>query len=61
MEAMAYGLPVIGSKIRGNVDLIGENEGGLLVSPFKTEEFEEAITILSSDLELKQKFENRNE
>ncbi len=30
MEAMAVGLPVICSKIRGNVDLIDENKGGLI-------------------------------
>ncbi len=30
MEAMAAGLPIVCSRIRGNVDLIQENEGGLL-------------------------------
>ena len=30
MEAMAVGLPVICSKIRGNVDLIDNDKGGLL-------------------------------
>ena len=29
MEAMAIGLPVICSRIRGNIDLIDENKGGL--------------------------------
>lgn len=33
MEAMACGLPCIASKIRGNVDLIDENKGGLLFNP----------------------------
>ena len=31
MEAMAAGLPVIASKIRGNMDLVVENEGGFLI------------------------------
>jgi glycosyltransferase involved in cell wall biosynthesis len=31
MEAMAVGLPVICSKIRGNTDLVVENKGGYLV------------------------------
>ncbi len=43
MEAMASGLPVICSKIRGNVDLIRENEGGVLCSPGKIDEYAEAI------------------
>jgi glycosyltransferase involved in cell wall biosynthesis len=33
MEAMAAGLPIICSRIRGNVDLIIENESGYLVGP----------------------------
>lgn len=33
IEAMAAGLPVIGSKIRGNVDLIKEGKGGYLYDP----------------------------
>lgn len=32
MEAMAVPLPVICSKIRGNVDLIDNNKGGILSS-----------------------------
>ena len=60
MEAMAYGLPVIASKIRGNIDLVGENEGGILVSPFETEAFSEAIELLSNDKELNERFQKRN-
>lgn len=33
MEAMASGLPIICSEIRGNIDLIKNNEGGFLFSP----------------------------
>ncbi len=33
MEAMAAGLPVVCSNIRGNVDLIEEGKGGFLNSP----------------------------
>ena len=33
MEAMASGLPIICSEIRGNIDLIINNEGGFLFSP----------------------------
>lgn len=33
MEAMAKGKPVLASKIRGNIDLIDENKGGILFNP----------------------------
>lgn len=42
MEAMASGLPVVCSKIRGNTDLIDEN-GGILVDPHSVDAFAEAI------------------
>jgi len=42
MEAMASGLPVVCSKIRGNVDLIDEN-GGVLVDPHSVSAFTQAI------------------
>ena len=45
MEAMASGLPVVCSRIRGNVDLIDEN-GGELFNPFKTEDCKAAISNL---------------
>lgn len=34
MEAMASGLPCLGSRIRGNVDLIDDGKGGYLFNPF---------------------------
>ncbi|MBO5714654.1 MAG: glycosyltransferase family 4 protein [Clostridia bacterium] len=49
MEAMNYSLPIIASNIRGNKDLVGNNEGGILVNPTKTEEFTKAIEQLSNN------------
>lgn len=50
MEAMASGLPVICSQIRGNTDLINEN-GGILFNPTSITECAEAIRkIRSSNL-----------
>lgn len=46
MEAMACGLPVVCSNIRGNRDLIGDGEGGLLVDPEDVVEFSQSIKIL---------------
>lgn len=45
MEAMASGLPVICSKIRGNVDLIDKN-GGMVCSPEDVLAWHEAISCL---------------
>lgn len=47
MEAMACGLPVVCSKIRGNVDLIDRDQGGILCNPNSPEEFSNAITKLA--------------
>ena len=55
MEAMASGLPCIVSKIRGNVDLIIEGEGGFLCSPTSAEAFAEAIDNFCSNSEFKEK------
>ena len=43
MEAMACGLPIIASNIRGNVDLIDPEKGGWLVPPTDPEGFAAAI------------------
>lgn len=60
MEAMCYGLPVVASKIRGNVDLLGDNEGGLLCKPNDNEAFLNAILSLYADKKLATKFGKRN-
>lgn len=43
MEAMACGLPVIASRIRGNTDLIEEGKGGYLVDPHNEDTMVQAI------------------
>lgn len=60
MEAMCYGLPVIASKIRGNTDLLGNNEGGILCNPNNSEEFKNAIVKIYNEKDLANKFGNRN-
>jgi len=60
MEAMCYGLPVIASKIRGNTDLLGDNEGGVLCNPYNTEDFSQSILKMKNDKELMLAFSNRN-
>lgn len=46
MEAMTAGLPVVCSKIRGNVDLIEEGKGGYLCDPSSSEDFSNALNNL---------------
>lgn len=43
MEAMAAGLPVVCSKIRGNVELVDEGKGGYLCESGKPEEYAQAV------------------
>ena len=48
MEAMATGLPVVCSDIRGNVDLIADGKGGFVV-PNEPNRMAEAIRKLAED------------
>lgn len=43
MEAMACGLPIVASAIRGNTDLIDHGKGGFLVAPDDAAGFADAI------------------
>lgn len=52
MEAMVSGLPVVCSNIRGNVDLIDNEQGGYVLEPNDMEGFSSAIAKISSDREL---------
>ena len=60
MEAMAAGLPVICSDIRGNTDLINDGQGGFLCNPHDTKRFAEKIDELSWNVELREKMKNIN-
>lgn len=60
MEAMATGLPVVCSKIRGNIDLIQEGQGGFLCEPKDISMFAEKINELSWDIELREQMKYVN-
>jgi glycosyltransferase involved in cell wall biosynthesis len=60
MEAMAAGLPVIASKVRGNVDLIVDGVGGFLRTPDDIEGFAESINILVQNNSLRIEMKNNN-
>lgn len=54
MEAMASGLPVICSKIRGNIDLIEDSKGGKLIDPYDIDGFAKAIAIFAANKNLRE-------
>ena len=60
MEAMASGLPCIASKIRGNMDLIVDGEGGYLCSSTDVDVFAETIKNLVESAELCRKMGKYN-
>lgn len=49
MEAMASGLPVVCSNIRGNIDLVLPGEGGMLITPNDVLGFSKAIQAILTD------------
>lgn len=60
MEAMASGLPVVCSNIRGNSDLIVDEKGGYLVAPDDVNGFATYIGKLQSDDQLRSIFGKNN-
>lgn len=60
MEAMCFGLPVVASRIRGNTDLVGENEGGILCEKCDKEGYKNAILKIYESKELQKQYKNRN-
>jgi glycosyltransferase involved in cell wall biosynthesis len=55
LEAMAYGLPVIGSRIGGIPDLIEDESSGLLVPPNDPARLAATLQVILSDRELREK------
>lgn len=50
LEAMACGLPVICSKIRGNMDIVREGDNGFLFEPFDADTLSQKLTYLVDDV-----------
>ncbi|MGX8703345.1 MAG: glycosyltransferase, partial [bacterium] len=60
MEAMAAGLPVIASRIRGNVDLVRDGEGGFLFGTGDVAGYAKAIRRLGKDETLRASMGQKN-
>lgn len=56
MEAMAAGLPVVASNIRGNTDLIVHKKNGYLLQPMRVESYEKAIQNLAGNEKRRKRF-----
>lgn len=52
MDAMSIGLPIVASKIRGNVDLIQNGVGGFLYEPRDCEGFADGLSKLFADTKI---------
>lgn len=60
MEAMATGIPIICSRIRGNVDLIADEKGGYLVNPRDVDDIAKAIKSLLENYDESQEMVKTN-
>lgn len=54
LEAMASGLPIIGSDVRGINDLVENNKGGICINPQSIDEVQKAIQRMYQDKEFRE-------
>ncbi|TYA12034.1 glycosyltransferase family 4 protein [Paenibacillus faecis] len=60
MEALASGLPMIATEVRGNRDLVEDGINGYLVRPGDTEAFEQRVWELYASAKLRKKLNGRD-
>lgn len=60
MEAMACGLPIVASRIRGNIDLIDSGKGGYLVHPMNVDGFVKGIQKITENKERMKRMKRYN-
>ena len=56
MEAMASGLPIVCSEIRGNVDLVQNGKGGFYFKPDNINSVQEVLEKINESTELRKEF-----
>jgi glycosyltransferase involved in cell wall biosynthesis len=59
LEAMAFGLPVVATRVGGIPDVIEDGESGLLIQPGRTGELTDALRRLISDAPLRSRLGER--
>lgn len=60
MEAMAFGLPCIASRIRGNTDMLEGTEGGFLCETMNVSAYAEKLNLLANDKTLRESMGESN-
>jgi glycosyltransferase involved in cell wall biosynthesis len=60
LEAMAAGLPILGTRVGGIVDLVEPGENGLLVDPQDAKQLADALVTMSSDDETRRRMAARS-
>jgi glycosyltransferase involved in cell wall biosynthesis len=60
MEAMACGVPIVASAIRGNTDLIDDGKGGFLLDPYDVIGFADAIRRIQADPAAREQMKHYN-
>jgi glycosyltransferase involved in cell wall biosynthesis len=56
LEAMAMGLPIVATSVGGNGELVRDGVNGFLVSPDSVDELSNALSMLSSDANIREFF-----
>jgi glycosyltransferase involved in cell wall biosynthesis len=60
LEAMASGLPVVATKVRGLPEIIEDGQNGFLVEPKNPNEIAEKVCLLLEDAELRERVSRNN-
>lgn len=60
LEAMASGLPIIATKVRGLPEIIKDGQNGFLVEPRNPEQIAEKVLLLLNDEDLRVRISNNN-
>jgi len=60
LEAMASGLPIIATKVRGLPEILKDGQNGFLVEPRNPEQIAEKALLLLNDEELRKRISNNN-
>ena len=60
LEAMVCGLPVVATRVGGNVDVVEDGKNGYLINPSSSSEISEKVVYLADNKEICNSFSNRS-